>query len=317
MKKFIMLAAFLLYWVTLTVAQNESSQTIQNLDPLALSQGVSGNVVHHQTGDKNMGDILSQISPTSMHAWGVAFDGQFLYFTDPYQTGNDQHTIYQYDLNGNPTGYTISANFGGPAWIADMACDGNTIYCCNVSGNNAINSFDIATGTLQNTITGDWAFESQRGLAFDAAHNEFYIGGWNSDKIWRVDASTGVTISEFAFENVSGLAWNPFGGPTGNGSLWVAGNTVDDLVTEIDPNNGWAVIQNYIIPNGVDYSSAGLEVDNSGNLWTVNQSNEIVYLIDTDSAPPAPTIPVSNWAIILTLMLISGFILIRYTNFRI
>jgi len=312
MRKFTLLMAFVFCTAMITTAQNNASSN-QKADPLAFSQGESGNIVHPSTFGKGVGDVMSQLTTAPIHAWGVGFDGQYLYFTDPF--GSDGTTIHQYDLSGNPTGYTINGDFGGPSWIGDMASDGTLLYCCNVGGDNAINVFDIATGALVNTLTGDWAYTSQRGLAYDAIHNEFYIGGWNSNKIWRVDA-TGATISEFDFSSISGLAWNPTGGPSGAGSLWVVANTTDDLVTELDPNNGWATLQTFNIPNGSQYSGAGLEMNSDGNLWVVNQSDEVVYLVDSgDTSPNPASVPLSNWALVFSMILISGFVIIRYTKF--
>ncbi|MCK5776186.1 MAG: hypothetical protein KAH25_08420, partial [Bacteroidales bacterium] len=85
-----------------------------------------------------------------------------------------------------------------------------------------------------------------------------------------------------------------------------------DLVTELDPNNGWATIQSFVIPNGLQHSGAGLGVNADGNLWVVNQSNQIVYLVDGDATPPS--VPLSNWALIFGFILITGFIIIRQTK---
>ena len=124
-------------------------------------------------------------------------------------------------------------------------------------------------------------------------------------------AVKGTTIDEFPFDGVSGLAWSPNGGPMGNGSLWVVANTPSDLVTELDPNNGWAELQSFVIPDGVQYSGAGLEIDASGALWVVNQQNEVVYLVDSGIAYE---VPLSNWALLISIVLIIGFVAIRQTR---
>ncbi|OYT15300.1 MAG: hypothetical protein B7C24_13825 [Bacteroidetes bacterium 4572_77] len=257
MRKLNLIMAFVLCGAMFTIGQNASDNASQQKNSLATSQGVSGSVSHQQNNSKAFGDVITQIDPTSIHAWGAAFDGTFLYFTDPYGSGNVGTTVYQYDLSGAPTGYTIDANVGAPTWVGDMASDNGLLYCTNVGGDNAINVFNISSGSLVNTITGDWTGTSQRGLAHDAVNDEFYIGGWNSNTLWRVDA-TGTTISELAFPGISGLAWSPNGGPMGNGSLWVVANSVDDLVTELDPNNGYATLQSFVIPDGAGSSGAGL-----------------------------------------------------------
>ena len=188
----------------------------------------------YNSGSRSFGNILDTVTPGSIQPWGVACSGKYLYLTDPAGT-----SIYQYNLDGTATGYVINADYGGPSWIGDLATDDVNIYACNVGGDNAINVFNIATGALVNTITGDWTSISQRGLAYDASAHEFYIGGWNSNQIWRTDA-LGNTIEIIPAGDVAGLAWDPIGGPAGTGSLWVVNNDPSDIVTELDPNNSWA-----------------------------------------------------------------------------
>jgi hypothetical protein len=180
--------------------------------------------------------------------------------------------------DGVNTGNTITLSLG-QAWIGDMASDGTYLYCCLVGPPNDIAKINLSDGSLVGTITGAWTVISQRGLAYDAVNDEFYIGGWNSNQIWRVDGS-GATISTTAFTGVSGLAWHPQGGPDGTGSLWVAANTASSNVTEVDPNNGWATLQSFAMPGGTSYSSAGLALDPTGALWVPNQGNNTVYLVD-------------------------------------
>ncbi|MFO8128445.1 MAG: carboxypeptidase-like regulatory domain-containing protein, partial [Bacteroidales bacterium] len=230
-----------------------------------------------QDGTRDVGDVLAQWpSPLGM-AWGMGFDGNNLWITDPTYLPT---TISEVTLDGDLTGNTISCAFGG-SWFGDMASDGTYLYGVNVGGDNAIKVIELATGDLVESITGDFSSTSQRGLAYDEANDEFYVGGWNSDMIWRTDHS-GATISSTSFNGVSGLAWHPQGGPDAEGSLWVVENSPGDLVTELDPNNGWAVLQSFLLPDGGGYGGAGLALDNSGNLWMPNQNTNIVYNVDTD-----------------------------------
>ena len=307
MKKITLLIAVVLSLSMVSMAQNTNGSLDNSL---ATTLEPAGSISNNVSGTRDLGDVLDQVSPANLQAWGVGFDGQYLYFSDPFGTpGTNGQTVYQYNMDGTATGYTIDASAGSPSWIGDMASDGTLLYCCNVGGDNAINVFNIATGALVNTLTGAWTITSQRGLAYDANNNEFYIGGWNSNQIWHIDA-TGVTIEVIPFNAVSGLAWNPTGGPSGSGSLWVAVNASGDLVTEIDPNNGWAALQTFVIPNGSDFSGAGLEINSAGNFWVVNQSDEMVYLVDSNSG--VASVPVSNWALAIGLLLISGFIVVRF-----
>ena len=124
---------------------------------------------------------------------------------------------------------------------------------------------------------------AQRGLAADLDNEEFYIGGWNSNQIWRTTFD-GTTISTFGFSGVSGLAWQPMGGPDEEGALWVVVNAATDNVTEVDPNNGWATIQAFVMPDDQGYSGAGMEIKistpDAGALWIPNQSTNQIYLVD-------------------------------------
>ncbi len=231
------------------------------------------------TGSREVGDvILNWPSPSPIAPWGVCDDGQNLRISDY----NNATTIYEVTYDGVNTGNTITVSLG-QSWIGDMVSDGTFLYGCLVGGPNTIVKVDLATGETVGTITGAWTVTSQRGLAYDAINEEFYIGGWNSNMIWRVDA-TGATISTFGFTGVSGLAWHPMGGPDQAGSLWVAVNSAGDLVTEVDPNNGWATLQSFTLPGPVGYGGAGAEIKRSnpdaGALWLPNQNDNNIYLVD-------------------------------------
>jgi hypothetical protein len=243
-------------------------------DPLALNRREANDEVISM-GNRDVGDVISSfVAPLSL-PWGIGHDGDNLWLTDPLAAPT---TIYEVTTLGALTGNTISAPFGG-SWIGDMASDGTFLYCCNVGGDNAIKVIDLATGTLVSTITGAWTVTSQRGLGYDADNDEFYIGGWNSDMIWRTDGS-GATISTHSFNGVSGLEWHPQGGPDAEGSLWVVENSSADIITEIDPNNAWVVLQSFGLPGGGGYGGAGAALDPNGTLWVPNQNTTTVYNVD-------------------------------------
>jgi hypothetical protein len=257
----------------------------------------------YSSGSRSFGNILDTVTPGSIQPWGVACSGKYLYLTE-----YSRKSIFQYNLDGTPTGYVINANYGGPSWIGDLATDDVNIYACNVGGDNAINVFNIATGALVNTITGDWTVISQRGLAYDASAHEFYIGGWNSDTIWRTD-NLGNTIEIIPAGDVSGLAWDPVGGPAGTGSLWVVNNDWSDIVTELDPNNSWATLRTFPIPNGSGFSGAGLDINRINNLWVTNQTDFNLYLVEVDNTAP---VPLNNWALGIAIMLMISFVIYKF-----
>jgi len=253
-------------------------------------------------------DILASFTSPSPIAlsWGVAHDGSNLYITDPLEHPT---TIFKVSPTGTNLG-TITVN-NGQDWIGDMACDGTYLYVCLVGGSNNILKIDKETGLVVQEISGVWNSTSQRGLAYDKTRNELYIGGWNSNMIWRVSAATGAVISSFPFMSVSGLAWHPYGGPNRQGSLWVVTSSGDDFVSEIDPNNGWGTIKSISFPGTGSYAGAGVEMDRSGALWFVNQNDKKLYLVDV-AEPYA--VPVSTWTIIASFVLIFTFAAIKFKN---
>ena len=252
-------------------------------NPSAFNRSEAGDIPVSETGSRDVGDVLMSIPWTGGSlAWGICDDGEYLWISDPNVSATN---IYQIDYEGNTTGVTISVN-EGQSWVGDMVSDGEFLYGCLVGGSNYIVQVDLATGETVGTIGGDFASISQRGLGADFVNEEFYIGGWNSNQIWRTSWD-GTTISTFGFTGVSGLAWHPQGGPDAEGALWVVVNAAGDMVTEVDPNNGWATLQSFGIPNGQGYAGAGMEIslnnDNTpGSLWIPNQSDNTIYLVDTE-----------------------------------
>jgi hypothetical protein len=249
-------------------------------DELAFNRSTANDQVI-TAGSRDVGDVISSFpapSPIGL-CWGICDDGTNLWITDPNTSATN---IYQVTYDGVNTGVIITVSLG-QSWVGDMVSDGTYLYGCLVGGPNTIVKVNISTGETEGTITGAWTVTSQRGLGADFNNEEFYIGGWNSNEIWRTDF-TGATISTFAFSGVSGLAWHPNGGPSGDGSLWVVANSSGDPVTEVDPNNSWATIQSFTIPGGQGYSGAGAEIKisspNGGALWIPNQSNNTIYLVD-------------------------------------
>jgi hypothetical protein len=240
-------------------------------------------------GSRDVGDVIYAFpapSPISL-CWGICDDGENLWITDPNMSST---TIYEVTYNGEYTGVTITVSLG-QSFVGDMVSDGEYLYGCLVGGPNTIVKVDLATGETVGTISGDWTVTSQRGLAADFVNEEFYIGGWSSNQIWRTTFD-GETISTFGFAGVSGLAWQPLGGIDQEGSLWIVVNSANSLVTEVDPNNGWTTIQSFTMPGGQPNSGAGAEIkltDPDGCcLWLTNQSDNHIYLVDLDEpcCPP-------------------------------
>jgi hypothetical protein len=280
------------YWPVLATAGNGPKYSKSEVvftpgtlsNPSAFNRSEAGDIEISSTGTRDVGDVLYSFpSPSPINlCWGICDDGEYLWITDPNVSAT---AIYQVTYEGVNTGVTITVS-QGQSWVGDMVSDGEFLYGCLVGGPNTIVKVDLATGQTVGTITGAWTVTSQRGLGADFDNEEFYIGGWNSNQIWRTTFD-GATISTFGFTGVSGLAWHPMGGPSQDGALWVMVNAASNLVTEVDPNAGWATLQSFMIPGGQSYSGAGMEISlNSGyfpgSLWIANQTADIIYLVDTE-----------------------------------
>ena len=258
-------------------------------DPNAINRSEANDIVTG-SGTRDFGDVLTSFSWTGGGAcWGICDDGTNLWVTNATTAPT---SIIEVTYEGEVTGNTLTVS-EGQSWIGDMVSDGEFLYGVLVGGSNAIVKVDLATGETVGTITGDFATTSQRGMSADFNNVEFYIGGWNSDMVWRTDFE-GTTISTYGFAaGISGLAWHPLGGPDFEGSLWISENSPSDLVTEVDPNDGYAVIQSFTLPGTQTYSGAGCEIkrtgDDAGAIWVTNQSSNTIYLVDLEE--PLSTVP--------------------------
>ncbi|MBP6871328.1 MAG: carboxypeptidase regulatory-like domain-containing protein [Bacteroidales bacterium] len=283
------------YWPVMATAGNGPQYSKSEINFIAgevankeaISRQGAEDVILSETGTRDIGDVVLSFPWTGGGlCWGICDDTENLWISDPNVSAT---VIYEVDYEGTVTGNTITIS-QGQSWVGDMVSDGEFLYGCLVGGPNSIVKVDLATGETVGTIGGDFTVTSQRGLAADFINEEFYIGGWNSNQIWRTDWE-GTTISTFGFSGVSGLAWHPNGGPD-NGALWVVVNAATDNVTEVDPNNGWATIQAFVMPNDQGYSGAGMEIKNSGEyagyLWIPNQSDNTVYLVEAENLEVGP-----------------------------
>ena len=99
---------------------------------------------------------------------------------------------YVVTREGVYTGKWWSADFGG-SWSADMAFDGTYIWQVNVGGDNAIYKIDPNGQTVGSIYNSAWGATSQRGLAYNANDDTFYIGGWNEDIIYKIKEKAGIT----------------------------------------------------------------------------------------------------------------------------
>lgn len=235
------------------------------------------------------GDVLAEWPAVGLDLpWGVGFDGR-VWISDPLEQGDactflDPETCLDasYSPTGEPSG-SFSTPWAG-VWAADMAWDAGRglLWQVNVGGDNGIYGLDPADGSVEQVITGSpWDGISQRGLAYDGAADVFYVGGWNEGIVYRVAGPShptpGETLSQCspADPNISGLAWNP-----SFGLLWEATNSETDTIYLIDPFS-CETFRALPHPAGGFGNGAGLEMDPTGNLWTVGQGTGSAYLIES------------------------------------
>ncbi|HUP54646.1 MAG TPA: carboxypeptidase regulatory-like domain-containing protein [Methylomirabilota bacterium] len=233
------------------------------------------------------GDVLGSF-PTGLDIpWGVGYTGN-LWIGNAFANGDacglsDGCSATEFTSAGSPTGNSFEEPwvevFGG-----DMAWDAgrSLLWQVNIGGDNAIYGLDPTDGTVVDVITGSpWSNVSQRGLAYDGANDEFYIGGWNEGIVYRVAGPShptpGATLGQCAPEDpaISGLAWN--------GSfrmLWVQTNSETDDISLIDPTT-CETSTTIGHPEGGGFNGAGLETDVVGNLWTVGQNSGDAWLIES------------------------------------
>ncbi|MEA4883951.1 MAG: PKD domain-containing protein [Clostridia bacterium] len=227
-----------------------------------------------------IGDVIaSWPAPASIdNPWGVGFDGANVWIADP--SPKKDHVVTP---AGAHTGTIFATPWAG-SWPGDMAYDAarNLVWQVNVGGDNGIYGLNAATGAVMMSITsgGSWTSVSQRGLAYNAGDDTFYIGGWNQDIIYHVKGPSwdipGAVIEQWAFPvGIAGLAWHP------NGVLFVSNNGSPDMIYAIDVASR-AVIAQFPHPAGLNYSGAGMELDTDGNLWVTSQDNKYVYLVNTE-----------------------------------
>jgi subtilisin family serine protease len=253
---------------------------VKGFDPNArTTQGLYAGGTPAGWAPQTPGDVLKHWTPTGLSlAWGVGFTSNVWLSDVPSNNNNHEFTV-----DGAPTGRMWHASWAG-AWPGDMAYDAGRGLMCqvNVGGDNGIYCWDPNTGSVVDSITGSfpWTSISQRGLAYRADDDSFYIGGWNQGVVYHVKGLShpdkGAIIGQCnpPDGNISGLAWNP-----AFNILWEATNSPTDTIYELNPDT-CSVITTLPHPTP-GFNGAGLEMDDAGNLWTIGQNPNTAYLIDS------------------------------------
>jgi subtilisin family serine protease len=223
------------------------------------------------------GDVLAQFTPGLGLAWGVGFDAD-VWLSDVFARTN-----VEFAVDGSRTGASWNAPWSGE-WPADAAFDAERGLMCQlaVGGDNGIHCWNPATGSVEGEITGSlpWTQTSQRGLAYRPDDDSFYVGGWNEGVVYHVNGlshgSPGSVIESCtpADGNISGLAWNG-----AMGVLWAATNSDTDTIYELNPED--CTVLGTLAHPTPGFNGAGIEMDAEGNLWTIGQSPNRAYLIES------------------------------------
>jgi Secretion system C-terminal sorting domain len=281
MKKFVSLLIVLSLSVVLLAERGNLNPTGM---PYTLEQPISPTA-------RDAGDVLNSfpVVPPE-NSWGVAFVEGSIYVSDATWMAGGDVALYIYDLSGNLTGtFDCSSWLATGAWMADMAYDDGFLYIMDVSGGEAIHKIDIETGEEVAVITGGWATWDPRGVAFDPATGDFYVSGWNvTPGIFHAD-NQGNTIDIIPESDVACVEWHPAGNG-GQGSLLIT-RSMSGQIDEIDPTTG-EILSSFTNPAGT--YGTGIDIDNLGNIWTIDQDGHVAYNVDSGILllpPEAPGIP--------------------------
>jgi subtilisin family serine protease len=245
-----------------------SAKGLYSKDQVAAQKSLAAN----PTAD---GDVLASWATGLSIAWGVGYDGN-VWISDPDAITNNVFST------AGALQSTFDGRWGG-TWNGDLALNSRTGEMCqvNVGGDNAIVCFDPATGSESSRLSGaPWATISQRGLAYNAADDVFYTGGWNEGIIYTVAGTThptpGATLAscEPAEAGIAGLAYN-----NTSDTIWMVPSAATTVFYQLSPAD-CSTIRTVAFPTNDDFPGAGLETDDAGNLWAANQVNGKAYLVD-------------------------------------
>ena len=242
------------------------------------------------------GDVLkSWVVAVPATPFGVGYNTGRLWISNVVDPDID----YEFTIDGVPTGQRAAAWVG--TWIADMTyLPGPKLLCqVNVGGDKGIYCWNSETGAMAGSIVGafPWTLKSQRGLAYRAADDTFYIGGWVQGIIYRIKglsyADRGAVLSQCIppDPNISGLAYNAV-----FNVLWAATNGENDTIYALDPDT-CAIVPTLGL-NGTGtlphpdpgFNGAGLEMDENGNLWMVSQGSARAFLIASGLSASPPSV---------------------------
>ncbi len=226
------------------------------------------------------GDVLKSWAPTGVNfAWGVGYTSD-VWLSDISGVFRD----VEFSTDGVPTGHQFNTPWAS-AFGADLTyVPGKNLLCqVNVGGDNGIYCMDPSTGNVVSSITGgfQWTNTSQRGLAYRPDDDSFYIGGWNEGIVYHIAGLSASQPGQVlgtcmpADGSISGLAYN-----AAAGVLWASTNSPTDTIYELNPAD-CTVLSTLAPPQSGGFQGAGLEMDQTGNLWMIAQTPNRAYLVDS------------------------------------
>ncbi len=127
--------------------------------------------------------IITSFSLPYNQTWGLGHE------LNLWASESASNICYEIAGSGYLFFFQIAASLPGD--ISEWWADGE-LWVFAVGGSNKIYKFAIPDGTLPDSL-GDpaWTYISQRGLSYDPYNNTFWLGGWNSNMVWEIDAATG------------------------------------------------------------------------------------------------------------------------------
>jgi hypothetical protein len=166
------------------------------------------------------------------------------------------------------------------------------LWQVNVGGDNCLYELDpvgqVPTG---NTICAAFG-TSMRGVAYNPLANTYFVGSWNTlpnGRLFEIRPDGSVVRSVLApGVAISGLAYS-----SRTGKLYAQVNAGAQLIYVIDTNGpGFVVEGAFGLTNGtggpayLSFEGAGLEMDCSGTLWSVNQVTNRVFANESGESNP-------------------------------
>jgi hypothetical protein len=237
------------------------------------------------------GDVLLSWFPAGVSSpWGLGYSGTLWVADVP-----GANTVKDFTREGFATERAWHTDWA-TEWPADMTyVPRRGLFCqVNVGGDNGIHCWDPTDGTVAESITGDfpWTEVSQRGLAYRADDDSFYIGGWNQGVLYHIKGLShpdrGAVIGRCYPPDgqISGLAYN-----AAFNVVWVATNSRTDTIYQLNADTCEALAT--LAHPQPGFNGGGLEMDENGNLWMVSLVSGAVLLVESGlpaMAAPRPTL---------------------------